>query len=105
MKIGEFIKIQRLARKLSQQKLGELTGYSKSYICRIENGSTHPSYKTLESFAKAFDMPINELLCIEYHVPDEDAAAERIKTIALMLPEDVKNNLLNFLESTYTNMK
>lgn len=55
-KIGQRIREIRLHRELTQEKLGELTGVSYSYIGRIERGQKNISLLTLEKIATALEI-------------------------------------------------
>ncbi len=62
IKIGLKIKLERTKRKLSQEKLGELSGLSKTHIGDIERGTTIPSIETLNKIAIALDIKLVELI-------------------------------------------
>lgn len=64
-KIGIKIKLERAKRSLSQEKLGELAGLSKTYINAVEHGSSSPTIDTLIRVAKAFKMKLVELVDVE----------------------------------------
>ena len=57
--IGKRIKIQRIQREMTQEKLAELTGLSNPHISNVETGSTQVSLKSLIAIANALDV----LLC------------------------------------------
>lgn len=60
--IGENIRAARTAKKLSQEKLGELTGLDRKTINRIEQG-THSTYLDhLLLIADALDIPLADLV-------------------------------------------
>ena len=42
--IGKRIKIQRIQREMTQEKLAELTGLSNPHISNVETGSTQPEH-------------------------------------------------------------
>ncbi len=62
IKIGLKIKLERTKRKLSQEKLGELAGMSKTHIGDIERGTTVPSIETLNKIALALNIELVELI-------------------------------------------
>lgn len=52
----------RVKRALSQEALAVDAGVDRSYVGRIERGIENPTVETLERFAKALEVPINEFL-------------------------------------------
>lgn len=61
MNIGNAIQMVRAKRKLSQGELAKLAGISVSYLSLLERSKRDPALSTVESIAKALQMPI-ELL-------------------------------------------
>lgn len=60
-KIGLKIKIERVKRNISQEKLAELADLSRPTIGVIERGQKSPTFNTLEAIADAFGMTVQEL--------------------------------------------
>ena len=60
-KFGKKLRTLRDEAKLTQEKLGELTGLDRTYISDIERGVRNPSLKSLQKLAKAFNVSISEL--------------------------------------------
>ena len=60
--IGDRLREFREAKNLSQGDIEKKTGLIRSYVSRVENGHTVPSIETLEKFARAFEVPMYELL-------------------------------------------
>ena len=58
---GERVKTLRKKRGWSQEKLGELVGFSQSKISKIENGDCD-SLSDLKLLAAALEGPIEELV-------------------------------------------
>ena len=58
---GKRIRALRLSRGWSQEQLSELGDFHRNYIGMIERGERNPSLKSIERFAKAFDLEINKL--------------------------------------------
>ena len=61
--IGKRIKIQRIQKDMTQDKLAELTNLSNPHISNVESGSTQVSLKTLVIIADALDTTPDALLC------------------------------------------
>ena len=59
--IGDKVRKYRRQKGLSQERLGELVGFSQSKISKIENGDWD-SLSDLRLIAKALDVPIEELV-------------------------------------------
>ena len=55
--IGKVIQKARLAKKMTQEKLSEITGVSLRTISNIENGKQHPRFDNLEKLVTALDIP------------------------------------------------
>lgn len=60
-KLGYKIRIERQKRKLSQEKLAELTNLNRNFIGLIERGETNVTIKNLANIANAFEVDIREL--------------------------------------------
>lgn len=50
-KLGQKIRIERLKRKFSQEKLAELTNLNRNFIGMIERGETNVTIKNVEAIA------------------------------------------------------
>lgn len=60
--IGDAIRAARSSRKLSQERLGELTGLDRKTINRIEQGSHATSIDHLLLIAEALAVPLSDLV-------------------------------------------
>lgn len=61
--IGKRIKIQRIRKDMTQDKLADLTGLSNPHISNVETGSTQVSLKTLITIANVLGTTPDALLC------------------------------------------
>ena len=59
--IGEYLRNARVERKLSQDQLAEMTGFTRPRISMIENGGVNLQLKTLEVLLEALEIPQEEL--------------------------------------------
>ncbi len=60
-KLGQKIRIERMKRKMSQEKLAELSELNRNFIGMVERGESNITVKNLEAISKAFGMEIKEL--------------------------------------------
>lgn len=65
MSIGSRIKQRRKSLKMTQQELGDLTGYSKSGIAKIETSVNDIPRAKVRLFAEALRTTINYILGLE----------------------------------------
>ena len=59
--LGDKVRKYRRQKGLSQERLGELVGFSQSKISKIENGDWD-SLSDLRLIARALEVPIEELI-------------------------------------------
>ena len=64
IKIGIRIKIERIRKKISQEKLAEFSDLNKNTIGSIERGEISPTIETLNSIAKGLDIGLPDLVDI-----------------------------------------
>ena len=64
-KIGIKIKLERIKRGWSQEKLAERSNLNVNSIGTIERGVSSPSIDTLEQIAIAFEMEIVDLIDVK----------------------------------------
>ena len=69
---GKNIKKYRLQSKLSQEKLGELTGLHRTYISDIERGLRSISLNNIEKLSKALNVEIYKLFIFEEWIYEND---------------------------------
>ena len=60
--IAENIRLERLRRRLSQEKLSEMTGITSKYLNMIENGRVNPSVVIVYKICKALDVDAKTIL-------------------------------------------
>lgn len=72
MKIGQTIRIFRIANDYTISKLSKLSGISKSYLSELENETKgkKPSKATLETLEKVLNCPKGSIL--KYHKLSEE---------------------------------
>lgn len=61
--IGRRVKIARIKKGMSENKLSEITEMSNSHISNIENGHTKASLPALITVANALSVSIDDILC------------------------------------------
>jgi len=76
---GKKIKAIRKSREMTQERLAELSGLSLQYIGEIERGTRNPSLTSMESLAKALDLPIAEL----FNMDDFRMSAEELRAVLI----------------------
>lgn len=59
---GKRIKIERIKKEVSQEKLAELSGLHRTTLGTIENGKTSPTLDSIAKIAKALNVTLSELL-------------------------------------------
>lgn len=64
-KFGKRIKIERIMRDWTMDKLAEESDLGKTTIANIENGYSSPTLDTIEKLAKSFGFKIHELLIFD----------------------------------------
>jgi transcriptional regulator with XRE-family HTH domain len=69
--LGEFIREQRRAARLSVRKLSDLAGISNPYLSQIERGLRKPSAEILQAIAKGLRISA-ETLYVRAGILDED---------------------------------
>ena len=62
MTIGELIRKERKAARMTQKQLGELAGINEVQLRQYEIGKTKPKYETLQKIADALLLPIETFL-------------------------------------------
>jgi len=61
MIIGERLRALREEKKFSQGEVEKRTGLLRCYISRVEHEHTVPAVETLEKFARALEVPMDQL--------------------------------------------
>ena len=64
MKLGETIRIFRIACDYGTKKLADECKVSSTYVSEVEHGNKNPSLETLKDFARALKVPTSTILKI-----------------------------------------
>ncbi len=67
LELGNKIRLERMKRDISQEKLAEMANVSIRTISDIERGITDIRYTNLLQIAEAFDLTLPELLNFKYN--------------------------------------
>lgn len=77
---GNRIKELRNKRKLTQEKLAEMTDLEQQQICRIEKGGCFTTIDTLEKMSAALNVDIDKLFTFS-HSKDTDALLAELQEL------------------------
>ena len=103
--LGEYLREQRLAARLSLRQLAEQAGVSNPYLSQIERGLRKPSADVLQQIAKALRISAEQLYIRAGIVSPEEVpgAPERSVELAILndshLNERQKQSLLDVYAS------
>ena len=61
MIIGDRLRALREEKMFTQGEIEKRTGLLRCYISRVEHGHTVPAVETLEKFARALEVPMDQL--------------------------------------------
>lgn len=100
--LGDFIRAQRKAARMSLRDLAAKAGVSNPYISQIERGLHEPSMRVLRGISGALNMPVDELLIkaglIDAELDDLDSQPTESVEAAIendpVLTEDQRDSLL-----------
>lgn len=73
-KLGQFIKLLREERNISQEEMAKSLDVSKSTVSLYESGERKPSLKRLTNIAEILEIPLGKLLELEAVKADIDIA-------------------------------
>jgi transcriptional regulator with XRE-family HTH domain len=100
--LGDYLREQRVAAKLSLRQLSEQAGVSNPYLSQIERGLRRPSAEVLQQLAKALRISA-ETLYVRAGILDPDEGGVRSVELAVLadtgLTERQKQSLLDVYTS------
>src|SRR5574344_1492139 len=92
---GKNLKLIRLTKNLTQEKLSELIEIDQRQLTMIETGNSFPSAKTIERRCAALNVPVSEL----FNFGQEDFNCERIMLLVKAIKRIQKDeNKIKFVE-------
>jgi transcriptional regulator with XRE-family HTH domain len=100
--LGDYLREQRVAAKLSLRQLAEQTGVSNPYLSQIERGLRRPSAEVLQQLAKGLRISA-ETLYVRAGILNLDDSEVRSVELAVLadsgLTERQKQSLLDVYQS------
>jgi transcriptional regulator with XRE-family HTH domain len=100
--LGDYLRQQRLAAKLSLRQAAELAGVSNPYLSQIERGLRRPSAQVLQQLAKALRISAEQLYVRAGIVSPDEGVGGSVELAILgdgSLTERQKQSLLDVYAS------
>ncbi|MBS45159.1 MAG: transcriptional regulator [Nocardioides sp.] len=100
--LGEYLKEQRVAARLSLRQLAQQAGVSNPYLSQIERGLRKPSAEVLQQIAKALRISAEQLYLQAGIVSPDDGVGGSVEMAVLSdtgLTERQKQSLLDVYSS------
>jgi transcriptional regulator with XRE-family HTH domain len=100
--LGDYLKEQRLAAKLSLRQLAEQAGVSNPYLSQIERGLRKPSAEVLQQIAKALRISAEQFYIRAGILNPDDTTSGSVELAVLAdsgLTERQKHSLLDVYSS------
>lgn len=88
--LGKRIKEIRIAKKLTQEQLSEMTNIGASSISKIESGIYHPTDENLEKIAAALNVEPYKLYMYNHYKNTKDLVAEINKMLARANDDEIR---------------
>jgi transcriptional regulator with XRE-family HTH domain len=105
MNLGESIRMIRQAKGLSQGEMQKRTGILRSYLSRVENGHTVPSFATLQRLASAMEVsladffPQGETALLPGQEPGSPDYLQELKAYVPQLSPEQRVELLEMVKN------
>lgn len=96
--IGDVIVSIRKKRKLTQGKLAEKAGVTRSYLSKIENNQYMPSMRMTTKIANVLDVPVPVIFF--FTLKEEDIKPEKRKVYKVLAPS-IKDLLLKIIDEDF----
>ena len=96
--LGDFLKEQRLASRLSLRQLADQVGVSNPYLSQIERGLRKPSADVLQQIAKALRISAEQLYVHAGIVSPEPGAGTSVELAVLGDPDLTERQKQTLLE-------
>lgn len=88
--IGNKIRAIRKSKRISQERLAELSGLHPTYVSDLENGKTNASIMSYLAITNALDIPITDILTLPSGRQDRKIEAEVAEVLAQFRKLDKK---------------
>ena len=103
MNLGESIRNMRREKGLSQGEMQKRTGILRSYLSRVENGHTVPSFATLQRLATAMEVNLADFFPNDDTPSPSPGAApydylQELKTYIPQLSPEQRHELLEMVK-------
>ncbi|SRR5579883_2249674 len=108
MNLGESIRQIRQAKGLSQGEMQKRTGILRSYLSRVENGHTVPSFATLQRLASAMDVTLADFFPQDHPLSTGGNPADYLQELRNYLPQlspDQRRELLEMVKGMALGVK
>ena len=90
--LGDYLKEQRQASRLSLRQLADQAGVSNPYLSQIERGLRKPSAEVLAQIAKALRISAEQLYLRAGIVSPEDVPGPEVRSVELAILSDPNLN-------------
>ena len=103
LNLGESIRKIRQAKGISQGEMQKRTGILRSYLSRVENGHTVPSFATLQRLAGAMDVTLSDFFSVDggavAATGTGDSGGEYLRELRGLLPQLTPEQRQQLLET------
>ena len=96
--IGRRIKNLRLSKKMSQEKLAELSGLHSTYIGQIERGEKSPTIDSVYKISKGLSVSLVEIFKNISIDSQNDEYANKIYDIMVSLSDEKQKGMYNIIK-------
>ena len=102
--LGDYVRDQRTANRLSLRQLAEAAGVSNPYLSQIERGLRRPSAEVLQSIAKALHIS-SETLYVRAGIFSPDEAEMRSVESSILADPGLTDRQKQALIDVYTSFR
>lgn len=99
---GKRVRNLRTNKKLSQERLAELSGLHATYIGQIERGEKSPTLESIYKLSKGLQISLEELFKNMAGENSETIYADEIYNEMLTLPQEKQKKVLQMIQQMMT---
>jgi transcriptional regulator with XRE-family HTH domain len=105
-RIGYIVRQKRNERNISQKELGRQTGYSNTYISRIENGYEMPSLTAMTSISRVLGLSMDEAFDLQAGAGRSSLRQMVLQTVTMMPDSQISivSDMLNTMHALNNEM-